>query len=265
VIYQGDPVKAVEASTVILVRHGIRSGSPWQCYMVRRHIRSEFASDVYVFPGGKVDAADADPLLTPYVASHPRPLGGPTISDDFWKAIQLAAIRELFEEAGVLLARQQDGALLHIDEHSAGRYESYREALHRGELSLLELAQRERISFAADALHPLSRWITPESFPRRFDTHFFVALMPPHQTPLHDQRETTAGEWIAPGEALARYRSGNFPLVFATEKHLERLERFRSIEEMMAETALADLHPVMPRMVERDGEQIFLVPGDEGY
>jgi hypothetical protein len=89
--------------------------------------------------------------------------------------------------------------------------------------------------------------------------------MPDGQHPIHDALETTAGVWIAPAEALRLYRDGDFPLVFATERHLERMARHRSIEALIAATSAEDLEPVMPRMVQQDGEMEFLVPGDEGY
>ena len=105
------PVEPVDASTVILVRHGEPVGSPWQCFMVRRHVRSDFAADVYVFPGGKVDPEDADPALLRWVEGHPSPENQPE-GAEVWRALRLAAVRELFEEAGVLLAVRQDGAVV---------------------------------------------------------------------------------------------------------------------------------------------------------
>lgn len=231
--------------------------------MVRRHVRSEFAADVFVFPGGKVDEADYDPELARYVVGHPAPeneLEGRTE----WLALRLAAIRELFEEAGVLLAYHGDDRIISLA-GQAERFEAYRNQLHAGAISLLDLARHEDLCYAADRLHPFSRWITPLTSPRRYDSRFFVAEMPHGQEPLHDARETTASRWIAPAEALARYRRGEFPLVFATEKHLERLATYPSIEQMLAETAAADLTPVLPRPGRSGGETAFLLPGDEGY
>jgi 8-oxo-dGTP pyrophosphatase MutT (NUDIX family) len=257
------PVEPVEAATVILARHGVPTGSPWQCFMVRRHIKSEFASDVFVFPGGKVDEADRSADSARFSIGHPGPEWGG--DEDHWRAIRLAALRELFEEAGVLLAQGRDGRTLHLAGPVNGRYQQYRRALHTGEISLVEIAEREDLIFALDALHLVSRWITPESFRRRFDTYFFVAYLPAGQQPDHDQRETTESVWITPREALERAAAGEFPLVFATEKHLERMAQFASVEEFIASAATADLRPVMPRMV-RNGEDVrFLIPGDEGY
>jgi 8-oxo-dGTP pyrophosphatase MutT (NUDIX family) len=259
----GEPsVAAKDAATVILVRHGEPVGTPWQCFMVRRHVRSEFAADVYVFPGGKVDAEDTADALTPYVEGHQSPLEE---QGALWRGLRVAAIRELFEEAGVLLAGRRDGPLLSLRGAEGERFARYRAQLQAGAMDMLDLAREEDLTYRADLLHPFSRWITPEGFPRRYDTRFYVAYLPDGQEPVHDAIETTHGAWIAPAEALQRYRDGKFPLVYATEKHLERMAGYRSVEEMIAATGAADLFPVMPKLIERDGEEAFLLPGEPGY
>lgn len=253
------PVPPVDAATVILVRHGVPVGSPWQCLMVRRHVRSEFAPAVYVFPGGKVDESDRDARLKQMVAPHDR---SGTAAHDL--SFRVAAIRELFEEAGVLLAFREDEGPIRFDEDEE-RFEGYRKEMREGLVTLGQLAEREGLLLAVDRLHPFSRWITPDVLPRRYDTRFYVAFMPQHQKPLHDAVETTDSVWISPKVALARFREGSFPLVFATEKHLESMARFPSIEGMIAATGASDLQPVMPKIVKRGEETHFLLPGDEGY
>lgn len=254
------PVQPVEAATVVLARHGDPTGTPWECFMVRRHGESNFAADVFVFPGGKVDDADRSNDLVRFADGHPGLVGDPRS----WRALRFAALRELFEEAGVLLARREDGQSLSVDGEET-IFSEYRDQLQEGKVSLRQIAERERLIYSLDRLAPISRWITPESSPRRFDTHFFVALLPEDQEPLHDARETTAGMWISPAEALRRYSEGSFPLVFATVKNLERLAEYASIESLITSTAADDLAPIMPRMVKRNGETHFLMPGDEGY
>jgi 8-oxo-dGTP pyrophosphatase MutT (NUDIX family) len=231
--------------------------------MLRRHVRSDFAADVYVFPGGKVDPGDEDVRLSQFVI-------GPADVDDapegpMWQALRLAAVRELFEEAGVLLASRGAGELVRFTGPDAERFADYRRRLHDGEISLLDLARREGLAYTLDRLHPFSHWITPESFPRRFDTRFYVAYLPEDQEPLHDAVETTASSWISPKTALEEFAAGRFPLVFATQKHLERLARFASVEGMISSISPSDLEPVMPKVVNEAGEQHFLVPGDPGY
>jgi 8-oxo-dGTP pyrophosphatase MutT (NUDIX family) len=231
--------------------------------MVRRHVKSDFAADVYVFPGGKVDPGDSDPELLELLDFHPLPAARREESER-WKAVRVAAIRELFEEAGVLLATRR-GAIVDLVGDQAEAFDRYRRQLQAGAITLGDIARSEDLRLLGDSLHPFSRWITPEPFPRRFDTRFFVAEMPDRQLPIHDREETTASAWVSPGDALRRYRTGEFPLVFATEAHLRRMAEFRSIEEMMAATETADLEPVTPRVIQVSGEQHFLLPGDEGY
>jgi 8-oxo-dGTP pyrophosphatase MutT (NUDIX family) len=221
--------------------------------MVRRHALSDFAADVYVFPGGKVDPGDRD------AAAIVSPRTGGEID---LVPFRVAAIRELFEEAGVLLAHDTSHEILRFDAANRLRYEASRLRVHAGDMSILELAREEGLELAAERLTPISRWITPESFPRRFDTYFFLAALPDGQEPLHDAVETVDGVWIEPEIALDRFLRGEFPLVFATERHLERLARCPTPEEAAYG---ANLEPVMPRPVKQDGRTVFLIPGDEGY
>jgi 8-oxo-dGTP pyrophosphatase MutT (NUDIX family) len=257
----GEAVRPVDAATVILARQP--EDAPWECFMVRRHVLSDFAADVFVFPGGKVDESDRDPAIADFVRDRAdlQVDGDPVAS----LGVKLAAIRELFEEAGVLLAERDGMDLVRLDGEDKERYAEYRRMLHTGDLSMLELAQRERLCLAAHRLHPFSRWITPVNSPRRYDTRFFVTQMPEGQEPLHDALETTDSTWIAPGDALERFHRGDFPLVYATEKHLERMARYASIDQIIAATTPVDLEPVLPQIVQRGSETIFLMAGDEGY
>lgn len=252
--------EAVDASTVILAREGQPVGTPWQVYMVRRHVRSEFAADVYVFPGGKVDEVDRDPDLVRYVHQEAGVVDFP-VDRRLSLALRVAAIRELFEEAGILLAEDQNGGLVRFDGGQVSAHEM-RKRLREGMVTMAGLAEEYQMLFAIDRLHPISRWITPEGLPRRYDTRFYVARMPRGQSPLHDEIETTEGVWITPDEALTRYREGDFPLVFPTRKHLERLAEYSSIDAACASVSPEDLTPVMPRVEVRAGEQVFLLPGE---
>lgn len=255
----------VDASTVILVRHGIPIGSPWQCFMLRRHVKSEFAADVFVFPGGKVDEADRSPEAAEVVDDRLTAVAATAGSEESWRVLKLAAIREMFEEAGVLLAYRDGGQLVRFEGPEAARFAEYRVAMQRGKISMVAMAREAGLRLAADVLQPYSRWITPESLPRRYDTRFFVTEMPEAQEPLHDALETTDSIWISPKLALERYRQGEFPLVFATEKHLERMAHHHSLEEMLATVSPVDLTPVMPKIVQTAGEKRFLLPGDAEY
>jgi 8-oxo-dGTP pyrophosphatase MutT (NUDIX family) len=243
----GTRVHPVDAATVILLRDAPTGP---ECFMVRRPIKSDFAADVFVFPGGKIDPAD-------------RPTGEQE-GEATEHALRVGAIRELFEEAGVLLA-SRDGTPLRLEDDEAERFAGLRRQVLDGEVDFRDMVRLEGLNLALDDLVPFSRWITPEGSPRRYDTRFYLACMPEAQTPLHDARETVASVWISPSEALRQYEKGDFPLVFATEKHLERMARFSAMQDLISGITPADLAPVMPRVV-RDGDELsFLLPGEPGY
>lgn len=222
--------------------------------MVRRHVRSEFAAGVYVFPGGKIDLADRDPALVPFLDA--------VLAADVLDApeFRVGAIRELFEEAGVLLASGSTG--MYTDGEWIG---SFRTRLRAGEIDLPTIARTADVKLAISQLHPFAHWITPESMPRRYDTWFYLARFPDGPTPWHDEVETVDSLWIQPGEALRQGRTGNFPLVFVTERQLERMARYDSIDDLIRSVTHQHLQPVLPKMMERDGHTVFLLPGEAGY
>lgn len=258
-------VPPVEAATVVLARPESAPNGTWECFMVRRHVLSDFASNVFVFPGGKVDPADRDPSVKEFIAESSEDDCTRYETAGTLPVIRMAAIRELFEEAGVLLAQRRDGSSLSLDAAGVERFAAHRHQIHAGELTMADLARREELLYPVGQLCAISRWVTPESFSKRFDTHFFLALMPEGQVPIHDEYETTDSIWISPGEALRRYREGTFPLVFATEKNLERIARYPSTDALISSLSAQDLEPVMPRPLVENGETRFLLPGDEGY
>ncbi|MBX5490939.1 MAG: hypothetical protein IRZ14_07255 [Chloroflexi bacterium] len=247
------PAPPRPSASVILVRPGAEAA--WEVFMVRRPAESRFAPDVYVFPGGTVRAddyppADAPPLGLTAEAAHARlegaaGAGGPTAPDSL--ALWLAALRELFEEAGVLLARDAGGGLVTFDDPArAARLAADRLALQRGATTLWAICAREGLSPALEHLRYWAHFITPEGAPRRFDTRFFLAPLPPGQEALHCAVETTDGRWIAPAAALALHERGQFPLVFATRAHLERLARFATLDALFAHAATKRVVTVRP-------------------
>ena len=226
--------------------------TPYEIFMVRRPAASSFAPDVYVFPGGTLQASDWPPAEEPpsdlsAAAAHAR-LGGSARagleSPEGSLALWINALRELFEEAGVLLARDARGDWVALDDPAtATRFAVHRASVASDGLSLWELARREGLTLAPGALRYWAHWITPEAAKHRFDTRFFLALMPPHQEALHCGAqtvpealactlETTDGVWIAPDVAVARHAAREFPLVFATFSHLQRLATFPTLETL---------------------------------
>src|SRR5436190_4094876 len=218
------------ASAVMLLRD-TTSGQGIEVFMVRRVIQSDFMPDVYVFPGGSVTADDraaeqAEGVCMPVAPAISDPEGRTNLGS----GARAAAIRELFEEAGVLLA-YRTGEILALDEEDVPRFAAYRQAFNQRRGSLVELAQAEKLRLATDHLGYYAHWITPEGMPKRFDTHFFITTAPAEQEAAHDRLETSEGVWITPAEALARSEQGTFPLVFATIHQLRELAVFHSVQE----------------------------------
>lgn len=248
------------AAAIVLLRERPQGGI--ETFMVRRHVRSEFVPDVYVFPGGSVKAGDheaeaAPDLCLPPTGNH---LGETTLG----AGLRAAAIRELFEEAGVLLAGR-DGQLLALSGEDVARFAEYRRRLQQNEATLAAIAQAEGLTLATHRLTYFAHWITPSVMPKRFDTFFFIAAAPGDQQAAHDQLETTAGAWIAPKDALAHSQQGDFPLVFATVHQLEALSVFESIADAEARLRDQPVPVIMPRAALRDGGVVIRLPGEPGY
>lgn len=256
-----NPAPPRDSATVMLVRDGAEG---LEVFMLERHLQSDFAGGAYVFPGGTIDRRDLDPEA----AIH---LDGPTADQatadidapaDRALAFYLCAIRETFEEAGVLLARREARPVRFDDPDIEKRFAEYRRDLNARGGSLSDLARREGLRYAGDLLHYYARWITPEFAPKRYDARFFVATMPEGQEPLHDDVETTASTWIRPADALSRAAEGLFSIIFPTRKTLESLAGFATADEMIASTRGKDIPALLPRVVLADGQPRVVLPGD---
>jgi 8-oxo-dGTP pyrophosphatase MutT (NUDIX family) len=244
---------------VILVRD---AADGVEVFMLERHLRSDFAGGAYVFPGGTIDGRDT-------ALDAARRLDGPTAEEaaaligapaDRALAFYLCAIRETYEEAGVLLARR-DGAPVRMIE-DAERFAAYRRGLAARHGSLAAFAEQENLRFAGDLLNYFARWVTPEFSPKRYDARFFVAAMPEGQEPLHDDVETTASTWIRPADAISQAREGLFSIIFPTRKTLEELARFDAAQDVIASTQGKRVDAILPSVVIADGEARVVLPGD---
>ena len=228
------PVNAHPAATVVLLRPG---PSGLQALLTRRPATMAFASDMYVFPGGRVDAADTDAGLAARsvrtAAEASVALGGdldPTVA----LAAHIAAIRELFEEAGVLLANVggaapdaiSGGGALGIDLAAA------RTAMLRGETDLPALATRLDLRLRTDLLIPLSRWVTPSDFRRRFDARFFAAQLPAGVEPTFEGGEVAGHVWLRPTDALEAMAEGRLAMWLPTSATLQQLEHVASLTQI---------------------------------
>jgi 8-oxo-dGTP pyrophosphatase MutT (NUDIX family) len=259
-----ESASALPAASVILVRES-PSGLPGlEVFMARRHIKSDFAPDVYVFPGGKADAGDGQDGEHLRLGELPR-LCDREAPQVGWRAIVMAAIRELFEETGLLLAQRQ-AEWVSADTSMSQSLEDYRDQVRAGTLTMTALAEREGLLFAGDHLRLFSNWITPEVLTRRFDTFFFAARLPHHsEVRLADAFELTDALWIEPANALTRAKTGMMPLVFATERHLQLLCQYDSANHFWDSTGSITVTPVSPRWYVKNSERVFVIPGDADY
>jgi 8-oxo-dGTP pyrophosphatase MutT (NUDIX family) len=214
-----------------------------EVFMLRRTTAAAFASGMYVFPGGKLDAADGEGDV----------------------GFVMAAIRECYEEAGVLLATDADGHMVG-DGHPAL---AHRQAVYDGAVDLCALCAQHDLRPAIDDLVWLSRWITPVGeATRRFDARFFVAIAPADQASRHDDNETIASAWVRPRDALARHRAGELTMMVPTVKNLEFLaEHDNSASVMAAARKVGSPEPILPRLrLDDDGRMTGVaLPGDPDY
>ncbi len=250
-----------------------------EVFMLRRSEASHFVPDVYVFPGGTLDATDCseaalarargldDENLRRQFRAQPAPaLPAPFGSPPRREAagLLIAALRELYEEAGVLLACDEHGAALSDAQLAPQRHELQEARAHvqRGELPFHELLARVGAYANGRALSLFSHWITPPGFPRRYDAHFFLAEATADQAAVADAHETHDGIWIQPHLALQECAAGTFRMVYPTIKHVERLTQFHSTDELFA---FADVKPIYSIMPEMPGDREFSMPPELEY
>ncbi|CAN5728298.1 NUDIX hydrolase [soil metagenome] len=236
------PVSA--AATAVLVRDA--TDAP-ELLLLKRHRSSGFVPGAYVFPGGRVDSGDSAQALVELLGDVAR---GPHAS--YW----LGAVREVFEETGVLLARRRNGMPL---DATHAQLASWRDALLDHRAVLLDVMN------ALDARPDISRtvycshWITPAAEPRRYDTRFFISELPPGTEATIDEREMSDVAWLTADVALQRYREGSLPMVFPTIKTIQMLAHYRSVDEMLGAFRDADVPATLPRLVRtEDGVGIVL-------
>jgi 8-oxo-dGTP pyrophosphatase MutT (NUDIX family) len=263
---------ARDAATIMLVRDSA-AGSLEVC-MVRRHIESDFVGGAYVFPGGKVDEEDRGEDATASCIGRSDVEASTLLGIDrgglaFW----VAALRECFEEAGVLFCypqRAAPGSPL-VDATDPGiraHLVSMRAALAAAgrNADFLAACAAEGLCLAVDRVHYFSHWITPEGAPKRYDTRFFVAALPPGQVAVHDDHETVDTVWVDPADALARAATGELEIIFPTMKNLEAISRFATAQALLdAALAIEKVPTVLPRVVVDERGFRILLPGDEGY
>jgi 8-oxo-dGTP pyrophosphatase MutT (NUDIX family) len=257
-----------KASTVILLKDKEPEG--FEVFLLKRHEKSSFMGGNFVYPGGRVDRKDGSSEISSFskgITSEEaqRILGG-AFSPEESLAYWIAAIRELFEEAGVLLVYDQQRNLLQLkNRDEQERFLNYRGLLQKAEIGICELAKKENLSFALDQLRYYAHWITPEARSERFDTYFFLTRYPSGQEASHDQKETTAGIWITPEEALEENLRGGTVLSPPTLKTLEDLSRFKTIDEVFTSLRNAEIRAILPVLTKISSGPMIILPWDLEY
>jgi 8-oxo-dGTP pyrophosphatase MutT (NUDIX family) len=238
------------AATILLLRDQPR----FEVLMVRRHHQIDFASGALVFPGGKSHSGDHDPAWADHVL-------GWEAHDPEQRALRVAAIREVFEEAGILLARRLDGAPIGGEACPM----DVRQAVDSGQTAFLDVVRDLGARLDLDALTIFARWITPPLTPKRFDTWFYVVKAPDDQLAACDGRETVDAEWIAPAEALRLGEAGERKVIFPTRMNLKLLAEASGPDDAVRRAAARDLVTVQPQIQDRPHGRVLVLPPDAGY
>lgn len=238
------------AATLVLVRDSARG---LEVYMTRRPGGIDFAN-LHVFPGGKVAVADDSWLAQGFApagveAAQVDELLGERNALRYW----LAAVRESFEECGVLYARRPGGSWLNIGTQEQPHFASLRQQLIDGELTLEGLCQEHGLQLDLGALAYFSHWLTPEVAPRRFDTRFFLARMLPQQQTLPHQSEVVSGHWVCPQDALDRAASRQWQLIAPTLITLESLARYADVDSLWTAVARREHLPPLTAALRAEG------------
>ena len=242
---QREPAPLRPAATVLLLRD---TPQGLEVLMTRRSMTASFAPGAYVFPGGGIDDLDNKYAKSQVNTAQPAMqfIARRSTQSDLLCSQVLAAIRESFEELGILLAKKSNGQWCSQADITA---------LNR-QTGFYDQMQAQGYTLQADAVYPLAHWITDRDMGRRFDVPFLVARMPEGQTPVADETEQFAPEWIQPAQALARYEAQQFLMIFPTLRTLERLQAFKTVDAVLQECASEQpLWTSCPRAGLLDGQE----------
>lgn len=250
----------------------IRDGSTGvDVFMLQRSHSSAFARSHYVFPGGRVDDTDAASVYEPISDGATDVSVSAQIGvESGGLAWLVAAIRECFEEAGVLLARPSDSddPIAFDTPERVAYFEEARHKVHDGDLGLIDLCRERNLQLLTDRLYVTDHWITPLGEVRRFDTRFFVTRAPDGQVPLEDQSETIASLWTSPRAALDRFGAGDLQMLPPTLAALRWLDQFPDADAAMKAASLIGIpDPIEPKLIVNADNQVvdIIRPGEPGY
>jgi 8-oxo-dGTP pyrophosphatase MutT (NUDIX family) len=244
------------SATILL----LRDSPDLQVLMVKRHYEIDFASGALVFPGGKANEEDADAGWSDWTDGT---------FDGQEQAARISAIREAYEEAGIILARPKSargpGAAL-VGQDAVEALQPMRSAVDRREASFLELMKQHDLVLALDTLVHYGHWITPDMMPKRFDTHFYLAMTPPDQIAEQDGRETTEAVWLGPQQALDMEAADEATIIFPTRMNLGKLAETASAAAALERFSKEPVVTVLP-VIGKDeaGVPCLLIPKEAGY
>ena len=243
----------VPAATVLLLRD---TDDGMEVFMVVRHHQIDFASGALVFPGGKADPQDFESDL--------RDLADGANADDKLFAAEVSALRETFEECGILLAKDvQTGAM--IDGERLATLQKFRQPIVDCELKFADFLRVENLRLQCGELGHFAHWITPAMMPKRFDTHFYVACAPGDQLAVHDGHESVDSVWIRPADALAEAKEGKRTIIFPTLRNIEKLAEYKNVEDALGACVSVTPYPVLPWVEQRDDKKYLCIPPEAGY
>ena len=254
-----------DASTILLLRDSKvgkvdgKSCDEIEVFMMVRHYEIDFNSGALVFPGGSVDKNDREIIARPELYAGGEGLDTAALS------FRIAAIRETFEESGILLARPRGSKALVDAGHASEIEAAHRADLNEGKITFLQVLTDNGMVLALDELVPYARWITPEGMPKRFDTWFFLAAAPPDQLGTHDGKESTDSIWVSPREALEGGETGRFKLPFPTTRNLIRLGKQNTVKAALDDSRGRNIVTVMPVVTRLDGRRQLRIPKEAGY
>lgn len=241
---------AIPAATVVI----LRDEPELEVLMIKRHEGSAFAGGALVFPGGRVDPNDRNPAWREHARALDASLG----------PFQIAAIREAFEESGILIARGPDDRM--ISAEAASSYAPWRQRVEADDGHFLEFIRKERLSLACDRLVLFAHWVPPSGLhARRFDTLFFATRLPEAQAPLACGLETTEALWTSPRAALERRARDECKIIYPTARNLDLLAASPDSEHVFERARTRDIRPITPHVEERDGRKFLCIPRDSGY
>lgn len=268
--------QARDAASIILLRERSEpdaSGCTYEVLLQRRHGAASFMAGAFVFPGGALDLCDLDEALGPHLvpghaacADRLEDTPGAPLAPGARLGLCVAGCRELFEEAGILLARRPSGAWLDLSDAETHRaYHRLRERLNDGALGLTEVLSAEGLRLDPGALVYWAHWITPSLEPKRFDARFFLARLPEGQRPLEDQREATEQAWMSPQSALDASERGELVLPPPTLRNLEDLRASPTLDALFERARRRTIAPILPKMTLVEERITILLPWDPLY